>query len=318
MYCEPPARTTAACCATAARAAAARIAGMSARLTIGTAQFGLRYGIANRHGKVARAQAAAILRVARSAGINSLDTAMSYGDSEECLGAIGITGWRLTTKLPALDVGRSGEIRAWVRDCVKDSLQRLQAERLAAVLLHNPSDLLQPCGPELYGALGELKARGVVGGIGISIYDPAELEELLSRYKLDLIQAPFNVLDRRLESSGWLAQLQRMGVDVHVRSVFLQGLLLMSDSDRPAGFARWAPLWHAWREWLLANGVTAVQACVRFALSRPQIERVIVGVDTAEQLQEILAAAAAQTPEVPDAICSKEVDLLNPTRWPRT
>jgi aryl-alcohol dehydrogenase-like predicted oxidoreductase len=291
---------------------------MSERLSIGTAQFGLRYGIANRRGKVDRDEAAVILQLARSAGINALDTAISYGDSEECLGAVGIGDWRVTTKLPALGVTSRGGIRPWVRQSIEGSLKRLRIAKLDGVLLHNPADLLGPHGLALQAALVELKQECLLGGIGISVYEPGELEQLTQRFDFDLVQAPFNILDRRLESSGWLGRLHAARVEVQVRSVFLQGLLLMSDANRPRSFDRWALLWRAWREWLQASKTSPVEACMRFVLSRKQVARVVVGVDSAEQLREILAATAGGPLNLPDEISCSDIDLLNPARWSGT
>jgi aryl-alcohol dehydrogenase-like predicted oxidoreductase len=286
---------------------------VSSRLALGTAQFGLRYGVANTSGQVSRDEVAAILAFAQSQGLDTLDTAIAYGESERSLGEVGVGQWQIVTKLPA--VPESGvDPTSWVRDSVAESLRRLRVPRLHGLLLHRSQDLLGPRADALYAALCALKQRGEVEQIGVSIYGPEELDVVWPRYTLDLVQAPFNVLDRRLETSGWLARLQRAGAEIHVRSIFLQGLLLMEPGNRPAGFARWQLLWERWHSWLSATSITALQACVAFALSRGEVGRVIVGVDGLGQLQQILASAAA-TISVPDALISEDLDLINPTRW---
>lgn len=291
------------------------------RLSLGTVQFGLSYGIANRHGQVSVGEGAEILRAARGAGIDTLDTAIAYGDSEERLGELGVREWHVITKLPPIGTmpeGVAGGIGGWVRQVVSRSLARLKVPRLRALLLHRPADLLEPGGEELYATMVAIKTEGLAERIGISIYDPEELEVFSDRFSLELVQAPFNVLDRRLETSGWLQRLRERGVEVHTRSAFLQGLLLMDEADRPEYFLRWRPKWQRWHEWLRVEGISPLQACIGFALSRPAIDRVVVGADTAAQLRQTIEAARARPASVPDELQCDDRDLLNPSRWPKS
>lgn len=284
------------------------------RIALGTAQFGLDYGIANHKGQVSLGKAKVILRYAHDNGLDTLDTAMAYGDAERRLGEIGIGGWRVVSKLPVLPKGTSS-VANWVTQVVADSLQRLRTERLYGLLLHRPDDLLSSRGKTLYGVLQGLKTRGLVEKIGISVYGPDELDNICNHFDVDLVQAPLNVLDRRLVESGWLSRLLRRGTEVHVRSVFLQGLLLMPAGSRPARFRRWQELWDRWQTWLASTGLSPLSACLGFALNQPGIDRVIVGVEDLSQLQEILTAASVCIPALPDDLCSGDLDLINPSRW---
>ena len=239
---------------------------------------------------------------------------MVYGDSEARLGEAGVAGWHVVTKLPAVP-GTCPDLDAWVRAAVAASLERLQTGRVAGLLLHRPQQLLEPRGAELFAALQSLKADRLVDQIGVSISDPAELDELCCRFAFDLVQAPFNVFDRRLATSGWLARLHRDGVAVHARSAFLQGLLLLDAGARPAQFAPWQPLFEQWQQWLEAEQVPSVQACLAVGLAEPAIDRVIVGVDSLRHLEEIVAAANA-TPVVPPmSLTTNDTGLINPARW---
>lgn len=289
---------------------------MNKRLALGTVQFGLPYGISNQTGQVSIIEAAAILDAARDAGLDTLDTAIAYGESEQRLGAIGMQQWRVVSKLPALP-DPSIDVADWVSESVSGSLERLGLSRLYGLLLHSSAALLEPQGDALYGALSELKDQGKVGKIGVSIYDPQELDSLPQRYKLDLVQAPFNVVDRRLSVSGWLDRLHVAGVEVHTRSAFLQGLLLMDVAKRPAGFSRWQPLWDGWHRFLAEHDLTALQACLSFALSHPQIDRVVIGVLSAQQLHEILESVKATLVVPSKDFMSDDLDLINPSSWKR-
>jgi len=284
------------------------------RIALGTAQFGLPYGFANRRGQVGRAELTAILGRAQAAGIDTLDTAMAYGESEQRLGESGVAQWRVITKLPELPVS-CADVAAWARTSVQGSLAKLKLVRLRAVLLHRPLQLLGPQGPALQAALFALKHEGLVEKVGISIYGPADLDALWHKFRPELVQAPLNVLDRRLLTSGWIARMNAEGTEIHARSVFLQGLLLMDAASRPAMFSRWQPVWDRWTRWLGEASVSPLRACLGLALSQPEVSRVVVGVDSLEQLEEILAATVDTNPLPPPELACTDADLLDPSRW---
>jgi aryl-alcohol dehydrogenase-like predicted oxidoreductase len=175
--------------------------------------------------------------------------------------------------------------------------------------------LLGETGRQLFNALQNLKAKGLTKKIGISIYDPGELEALMSEMDFDLVQAPLNILDRRLVASGWASRLKTRGVELHVRSAFLQGLLLMPTDQRPAKFSRWQPVWEEWSRWQLETGLTPMQACLGYVLGVEEIDKVVVGVDSAMQLKEILDSVHSVLPNLPDWPMPIEPILINPSRW---
>jgi len=285
------------------------------KLSLGTVQFGLKYGISNQCGKVRQDEVLKILSEAKSFGVNDIDTAIAYGTSEEVLGKVGVDGFRVVTKLPSLSADE-GSILRWVRDQVEASLKRLGQKKLSGLLLHRPQDLLGSKGGQLIQALADLKNDGFVQKIGVSIYSPNELDEVYKKIKIDLVQTPLNVIDRRMETSGWLDRLKDDGVEVHTRSAFLQGLLLMERSKIPQKFSRWSNLWDQWNDKLKTLGVSPIAACLAYPLSLKQVDQVIVGVDSAAQLLEILQAAENAS-EGPDTsfMRSTDLDLINPSNW---
>ena len=284
------------------------------KLALGTVQFGLPYGVANQQGQVPRELASVIIERARLAGIGTLDTAIAYGTSEQVLGSMDLSDFDIVTKLPALPDDCT-DVGGWVAAQLDQSLNRLNVSSVNGLMLHRPGQLLEARGAELFQAMEVQRDQGRVGRIGISIYAPAELDALCDRYHFDLVQAPFNIMDDRLAESGWLDRLHALGTALPVRSVFMQGLLLMPEGTRPKTFDRWTNRWQAWQAWLDDVGLTPLQACLRHALSVPQIEKVIVGVDSPAQLAEIIAAAEGQSPIRPDAIGCTDESLLNPSLW---
>lgn len=286
----------------------------TARLALGTVQFGLNYGVASETGQVSLEDVGAIVRAAREMGLDTLDTASAYGESEARLGSTGVADWHVVTKLRAAPVG-CGDVDEWVRESVRGSLHRLRVPQLDGLLVHDADQLRAGRGPALFDALRALKDDGLVRKIGVSIYDADELDALSPRYRFDLVQAPFNVFDRRLAESGWLARLTDDGTEVHVRSVFLQGLLVTPADRHPAYFQRWAALWAAWRTWLREHEITPVAGALGVALAEPGISRVVVGVDTLSHLREIAASAAGPLQSPPRSLATDDVFLINPSLW---
>lgn len=284
------------------------------KLALGTVQFGLAYGVANTQGQVSLPVAAEILRAAQQAGIDTLDTAIAYGNSEDCLGQMGVESFRVISKLPALpsDVA---DVSTWVAQHVAGSLARLKLDRLDGLMLHRPADLLGVHGRALAEALDHVVSSGQAQAVGISIYDPTELDQIWPIWQPQIIQSPLNVFDQRLISSGWLARLADAGVRVHTRSAFLQGLLLMPEAQRPAYFAPWQAVLADFTAWCRTADVSPLQACLSFAQSFAAVERVVFGVDQVEQLNQIVAAA--QQPIDTDWSIWAQTDraLIEPSRW---
>lgn len=284
------------------------------KLALGTVQFGLKYGVANTGERVRLEDAKLIVDRARQAGITTLDTAIAYGESESVLGEIDVQGLNIITKLPAVP-DDCGNVTQWVTTQIHQSLQRLQINRVHGLLLHRPSQLSESIGSELNAALQSLKVEGVVKKIGISIYGPAELDALNGRYAFDLVQAPLNILDRSFVESGWALRLQNQGVEVHTRSAFLQGLLLMPRGNRPVKFARWDVIWSEWDRWLAETGLSPLQACLRFTNTLDCIDKVVIGVDSITQLEEIIESATGQLPSLPQFEKLLDDRLVNPATW---
>tara|TARA_B100000963_G_C22638321_1_gene678891 strand:- start:4093 stop:4965 length:873 start_codon:yes stop_codon:yes gene_type:complete len=286
------------------------------RLALGTAQFGNPYGIANAEGQVTLGEVSSILRYCTVSGIRTIDTAIEYGTSEASLGIAGVDSFDVITKLHAVP-NDCQDIRAWLHAQVHMSLSRLKVKKLYGLLLHRPSQLFEDFGPILLQALIDLKVSRLVKKIGVSIYDPDELEDLYSLYDFDIVQTPFNLIDRRLVSTGWLEKLKAKNVEVHCRSCFLQGLLVMGKQEIPRKFSSWDGLFSQWHEWLMDNrSISAAAACIAFVSSVRDIDKIVVGVDNQKQLKHLVTSLAKdiQIDHFPD-INSVDKHLINPTMW---
>jgi aryl-alcohol dehydrogenase-like predicted oxidoreductase len=285
------------------------------RLVLGTAQFGLPYGVANSAGQVSLEDAKTIISLAHSQGIDTIDTAIDYGASQKVLGNVGISEFQIISKIPAMRQS-VGDMNSLIQAYVLKSLRILNISKLGGLLLHRPDELLTPIGPAIWRALNELKEQDLVEKIGYSIYSPAQLDLFYELYPADIVQAPYNILDRRICSSGWIEKLNTEGVEVHVRSVFLQGLLLMRSDKRPKKFNEWNKLWSHWDDWLKQNSLSPLEAAMKFVLSNKHVTRIVVGVDSPNQLLEIFEATQNDLSVFyPKELSSESERLINPSNW---
>jgi len=286
-------------------------------LALGTVQFGLDYGVSNQAGKVILNEAKAILKACEEFGIRSIDTALDYGDSEKVLGNIGVTNFLVTTKLSNLDTGNDSEISQLVRNQVKQSFLNLNCQHLHAVLVHNSRNLLSPKGQIIWKSLEDLKTQVNISKIGVSIYDPSELSNLeeLGIYP-EVVQVPYNVFDQKIYQSGWLQKLVDRGAEVHARSVFLQGLLLQEEKLRDRYFDRWSDKFNQFRYLFEKSGCTALEFSLKFALANPLFTKIIVGVQSVEQLQDIACVSTQLDNKIKAChLACEDLDLIRPQNW---
>jgi len=253
------------------------------RLALGTAQFGLAYGLNNQAGQPSTTAVAEVLAAAQAAGLTLLDTATAYGNSEARLGELAgkNPNFELITKLPAGPP-------AQVAQQLAGSLARLRRAQLYGVLFHAFKPLQEE--PAAWQALQAARTAGQVARIGVSLYHPHEAEWLLAKgWDIDLVQVPYNVLDQRFAAVlPWLAA---RGVEVHVRSAFLQGLLLREPATLPEFFRPLAPKLVQLRQLAIAAGVPLPALLLLYAAYAPGVARAVIGVDSVANLHENLAAA---------------------------
>ena len=259
------------------------------RICLGTATFGLDYGITNQQGKLPQKDIEKILARALECGICEIDTAQAYGDAEERLGQIGLKDFQVTTKISPS--GDNITLGKWnISRSLDLSLSRLKVESCHGFLLHDTGPLHNDGAEQIAKELHQLKSEKRVSHIGFSSYEPAEAELLCERYDFDMVQLPFNLLDQRAGESGALARLKKRGVYVSVRSVFLQGLLLSppSTSQNNANLPLDAvkEFHHACQK----RKITPLRAALGFVLQEKDISSIVLGCASLKEWEEILFA----------------------------
>lgn len=281
------------------------------KLTLGTVQFGVKYGISNAYGVPSDEELDAIFAVASKAGVELLDTAQAYGNAEERLGVLAEDKFRFVTKFPGVGSGRELE------DMLSGSLSRLKTDSVYGYLAHNADFLIDR--PELWETLQKSKEQGKVAKIGYSLYSPEQLEKLLNLNCIpDLVQLPYSLLDRKFEKQ--LTVLKQLGTEIHVRSVFLQGLYFMNPEALPEKLLPMKTALEQLKQLCHQAGVSVGDAALNYVIENPNIDQLVIGVETAQQLQANLESMAnwktnSELFSSIETIEIKDKALLNPVNW---
>lgn len=295
---------------------------MTPQLCLGTAQFGLAYGITNTAGQVSEAEVAKLLLQAQDAGIHYLDTAQAYGNAEMVLGRQLPAShcFKIISKLPAQPqpVFSAQDSDAW-EQAFFASCERLGVQGLEALLLHAPADLRKPGGDHLEAWLLSLRERGLVQRLGVSIYAAEDLEGV-NPGLLDLVQLPLSLFDQRLLQDGTLASLRASGTAIHARSFYLQGLLLTPAAQWPPWVSTEMRVYQQALEALAQEkGCQLIDLALGFARDQEDLEAVVIGVCSCHELAE-LSAAWLSTPPLQKiewgSWALNDQILLDPRRWP--
>lgn len=273
------------------------------KLVLGTVQFGLQYGV-NSAGRPSEDAVKTILAEAAKGGITTLDTSSAYGNSEEILGECVTSeeNFKIVSKYP------KGEMT--VREMLNGSLNRLRVNKLYGYLLHHFEVYMK--NPKVWDEFVALKEYGKVQKIGFSLYSPEELEFILDKKsQFDLIQVPFNIFDKKF--LPLMKELHEKGVEIHVRSTFLQGLFFKDRETLPEKLKPMKKYLLLLDDYSKVTGLSISEIALNYNLQNPYIDGVLIGVDNVEQLKMNLASVK-NTPIDID-INVKEQELLNPVNW---
>lgn len=279
------------------------------KLALGTVQFGLDYGVTNTQGIVPRNEVKKILNAANSSGITMLDTAAAYGSSELLLGELAKDRFEIISKIPPLRTVSNS-----IRQCLTLTLQRLSVNNLHCLMFHDEKDIYDN---QNHIELLKLKEIGLTSKIGCSLYSLEALEFILNKSKeVDIIQVPANCLDHRFVKSGLLSKAKERGIEIHCRSLFLQGLLLDRESlpDSLKEFSREINCFFEYAEY---NKLKPIELALTYLVQNELIDFGVIGCQSVEQLDEITSAYnKIKNLNLPiEQLASSSEVLLNPSLW---
>ena len=284
------------------------------KIALGTANFGQKYGLA---GKIIKSdkKVKKIIQFANNSKIKLIDTSNNYGSSETLLGNNNLKNFKIITKLKiSNDEKKSNNLENIVFNKVEESLFKLNIKKLYAILLHESDDLKSNKRHKLIIVLKKLKKKNLVSKIGISIYNPKELNFIWPFWKPDIVQCPFNILDRRIYESGWLKKLKKNKTEIHVRSIFLQGLLLKNEKSMPRKFKKWKNIFKKWNNYCKKENISKIQGCINFIKSFKKISFVIIGFEDIKQLKNIISYFKNDKKSHTTIACN-DIKLIDPRLW---
>jgi aryl-alcohol dehydrogenase-like predicted oxidoreductase len=285
---------------------------LSSKIVLGTAQFGLKYGINNKKGKPSREQVFEILNFAASQGVKVLDTADAYGNAIELLGEFNIINpglFEINTKF-RLDKNS-------LEEKLSNTLDLLNLKTVNTYFYHSFKDFLEY--PDLYRELESLKKKNMIIKTGVSVYDNYEFRKAIFAPQIDVIQFPFNLLDNYNLRGSEIKLAKANGKELQVRSIFLQGLFFMSFDKVPSKIKKLIPYLEKIQNLSITSHIPVEHLSILYALLQSDIDNIILGIESLEQLQNNLKC---ERQKLSTAVISninrirvQETELLNPQNW---
>ncbi len=283
------------------------------KLGLGSGQFGL--DRPPLRGRPAKAEVGDILEVAARARLGVFDLAGRSPQAELEMGDVMPRPQPFKVCISTVRPDRGADL---VEAEARAALARLGVEQAECIFVPTASELFGPHGQAMWNRLRALKDAGVTRKIGISVFASDDPLGLARRFRPDVVQAPASLLDQRLLIDGTLAAIAGLGMEVHLRSIFLNGLLLLPPDRAPSHLKAAATRISRARRLIAEGKSDPLQAALGFALSRPEASAVLVGVASARELNAVVAAAASPPPDLDwDDMAIDDPAALDPRAWAR-
>mgnify|MGYP000911202522 FL=1 len=251
------------------------------RLIIGTANFTQKYGLSTT--KINHDEIRKILDLAKENSIYKIDTAQAYLKKKNIFKDIN-KKFKFSTKIIPDSRWVSLE---FCQKKLEEHFKKLGNNKIETILFHDIKILFKKKGPKIFNNLEILKKKKYFNKIGLSIYDTECLNYIIPKYNLDVVQCPYNILNKEIVYSGWLSKLKDKGVETHIRSIFLQGLLVNQLLHKKKYFKKWKKKISEWYAWLEKNNISPIDYCLNDLLYH-DFDQIIIGINSLINLKEII------------------------------
>ena len=298
------------------------------KITLGTAQLGYPYGIANQIGEISPINATEILRHSINMKINSFDTAPNYGKSEEVIGNFIQNSkkdfMRITTKIPKIVLGNEGKINSsvhnFINQSIKNSSKKLQIKKIPICLLHNPEDM-KLFRDDISSSFNKLKKENRIELSGVSVYTIEHVKEFLNQNEFDVIQIPINIFNSKIINSGLLSELKKSNKIIFARSIYLQGLFFLNPKEIPTHLEKVKLKLESLYEISKEYGRSIEDIAFSFIRVISEIDSMIIGVESLNQLKNNIKLL--NSPALNDKLVNKiyrefnniSEEIVNPSLW---
>lgn len=284
------------------------------KIIIGSANFNQNYSL--RNNKIDFGEIKKLFKIAKKNKILSVDTSSNYKNAEKIIGKFKFKNQKIITKIGKIPtkLKTRKKIEKFLTFKVLDSIKNLKVKTLDCILLQNSEILLSEKGEIIFKVLSELKKKKKIRKLGISIYEFKNLKKILNKFKIDVVQAPLSIVDKRLIETGWLKKLVKLKIEVHVRSIFLQGILLLRNDKLPKKLNFLKKYWSKWDLWQKKNKISALEACFIFIKQTKGIKGIVIGFNDSKHLQQILNIKKKKMKKFPN-FKIKNRCLIDPVKW---
>ena len=256
------------------------------KIIIGSANVNKRYGLINN--KININEFKKLLNFAVIKGIKTVDTSPQYSNSEKVIGSVK-KNFKIITKITRIPSKiKNIEIEKWITNQFLQSSKNLRLNKVYGLLLQNAEILLSKNSKFVFRALLNLKKKNKLQKIGISVYNFKTLEKIINKYHIDFVQVPYNIFDRRIENVRLIKKIKKKGIEIHVRSIFLQGLLTKRNIRIPKKLLSLKKGLESWKKWLELNKLTTINACLNFVLRNKNVDKIVIGFNDLESFKQVI------------------------------
>lgn len=282
------------------------------QIILGTANLNKKYGFLKK--SIRFSEFKKIIKNSKKNKVRYIDTSINYSGVHKILGKLNLNKIKVITKI-SIPTNNNINAELWIKKIIKNIIRDLKTKSLYCVLIHNSNILLNNKYKKYILNLNELKKKGKIKKIGFSVYNLREAKILLKKYKFDILQVPLNIINQTFCDKNFLQNIRKKNIEIHARSVFLQGILLSKDLRKMKYFKRWRTFWKDYYNWLNKNRVSGLTACLSFINGVKNISGYVIGIENEKQFKQVLDCKIKKNLKFESFLSQKNKKLIDPSKW---
>ena len=282
------------------------------QIILGTANLNKKYGFLKK--SIRFSEFKKIIKNSNKNKVRYIDTSINYSGVHKILGKLNLNKIKVITKI-SIPTNNNINAELWIEKIIKNIVRDLKTRSLYCVLIHHSNILLNNKYKKYILNLNELKKKGKIKKIGFSVYNLREAKILLKKYKFDILQVPLNIINQTFCDKNFLQNIRKKNIEIHARSIFLQGILLSKDLRKMKYFKRWRTLWKDYYNWLNKNRISGLTACLSFINGVKNISGYVIGIENEKQFKQVLDCKIKKNLKFESFLSQKNKKLIDPSKW---